>query len=172
MKKREIDSKETGHNDNDTDAFLEAVADVKRLRRPNLADPASGRKAPEKPSAKVGEDGVGQESYFIAAGIQKDVLRKLRTGQLPIEAELDLHGYTVKDAEQVLRNFLRTARVSGRQRAVRVIHGKGLNSPKGEAVLKPRVIDWLHHSDGVLAFCTAGFQFGAGGAVHVLLKRR
>ena len=34
------------------------------------------------------------------------VLRKLSKGQFRIEAELDLHGYTVREAREVMRDFL------------------------------------------------------------------
>jgi DNA-nicking Smr family endonuclease len=47
------------------------------------------------------------------------------------EAELDLHGKTVVQARRATRAFLRTQVRLGRQRVVRLITGRGLNSPDG-----------------------------------------
>ena len=98
-------------------------------------------------------------------------LRDLRKGQIAIEGELDLHGHTVIEAQDRLRLFLQAAQAPDRQRAVRVIHGKGHQSPDGKPVLKENVEAWLRQSGAVLAFCEAGLRDGGSGAVRVLLKR-
>ncbi len=53
---------------------------------------------------------------------------------------------------------------------VRVIHGKGLRSPKREPVLKGKVRQWLAQRDEVLAFCQAPTNQGGSGALLVLLR--
>lgn len=112
---------------------------------------------------------TGEELLFARPGIQHMVFKKLRRGQFSIAAELDLHGMTVPLAREALAQFLRDSRAS-RHRCVRIIHGKGLSSPHGQAVLKGRVNAWLRQRDEVLAFCSARPVDGGTGAVYVLLK--
>ena len=159
----------------DAELFADAMKDVKPMTPHNLAErtPQTRRQAtPKKTSSDFNEKAEVRSSDFIRPGIQKAVLRKLRNGQIPIEDELDLHGCTADQAEHRLRVFLYGAQKSGRQSAVRVIHGKGLGSPEGKPVLMYKVADCLCRFDPVLAFCPAGLSDGGSGAVHVLLKRR
>ncbi len=108
---------------------------------------------------------------FVRPGIQTRLLKKLRTGQLPVEDELDLHGYKLEAAREALRSFLSAAAQRG-CRVVCVIHGKGLHSDtEGVAKLKSFVAQWLKAWPSVLAFVSAPAQLGGTGAVLVLLKR-
>ena len=159
----------------DAELFAEATKGVKPMKPHNIAERRPAKRS--HPTLKAGSSGnVENEddsnSDFVRPGIQKAVLRKLRNGQIQIEDELDLHGYSATETEHRLRTFLYSAQVPGRQRAVRVIHGKGLRSPNGKPVLKYKVADCLRGSDAVLAFCLASSSEGGSGAVHVLLKRR
>lgn len=43
---------------------------------------------------------------FMAPGLQKSVLKKLRKGQYGLDVEIDLHGLTSRAAKQRLLNFL------------------------------------------------------------------
>jgi DNA-nicking Smr family endonuclease len=160
-------------SDNDAEVFAAAMKDVKPMKPHNLAEPEPMKRsqATLKESRLCNTDREDDSSEFVRPGIQKAVLRKLRNGQIQIEDELDLHGYTATETEHRLRIFL-YAQVAGRQRAVRVIHGKGLGSPNGKPVLKYKVVDFLRACDAVLAFCLARLSDGGSGAVHVLLKRR
>lgn len=51
------------------------------------------------------EAAVEDVLFFARAGIQQKVQKKLRRGELPIEDELDLHGYTVAEAKIALSGF-------------------------------------------------------------------
>jgi DNA-nicking Smr family endonuclease len=53
---------------------------------------------------------------------------------------------------------------------VLVIHGKGMNSPSGEAVLRKLTRHWLAQRPDVLAYCDALPRDGGSGAALVLLK--
>ena len=57
-------------------------------------------------------------------------------------------------------------------RCVLVIHGKGLNSRGGEAVLRKLTRHWLTQHPLVLGYCDAPAKDGGSGAVLVLLKDR
>jgi len=106
---------------------------------------------------------------FLRNGLQKLTLRKLKRGTYPAQAKLDLHGYTSDEARKMLQEFLYDAALR-KLRCVRVIHGKGMNSQGGEAVLRRLTRNWLTQHPQVLAFCAAPPEKGGHGAVLVLLK--
>ncbi len=123
----------------------------------------------EKPANSIRAPERDGEQLFVRPGLQQKQVKRLRRGQIPIAAEADLHGTRIHEARELLEEFLRDCRAEG-LRCVRVIHGKGLGSRDGHAVLKWEVDSWLRHHDGVMAFCTAQPRDGGTGAVYVLLK--
>ena len=123
----------------------------------------------EKPANSIRAPERDGEQLFVRPGLQQKQVKRLRRGQIPVTAETDLHGMRSRDALALLEEFLRDCRDEG-LRCVRVIHGKGLGSRDGHAVLKWEVDSWLRRHDGVMAFCTAQPRDGGTGAVYVLLK--
>lgn len=113
---------------------------------------------------------TGEELLFIRPGLQRNILRKLRRGHYSITRQLDLHGLTVPRARQTLSEFLRDC-LDHDERCVRIIHGKGNNSPNQQPVLKIKVNTWLRQRSEILAFCSARPTDGGTGAVYVLLGR-
>ena len=103
-------------------------------------------------------------------GLQHKIVRRLRRGQISMEGTLDLHGNTVAQAHSALNQFLAECRARG-VRGIRIIHGKGLGSADGRAVIKTKVDGWLRHRNEVAAFCSARPVDGGTGAVYVLLRR-
>jgi DNA-nicking Smr family endonuclease len=112
----------------------------------------------EDPSLAYAQDGVGP-----------DVLKKLRKRHWPVQEEIDLHGYTRDQARELLNDFLHRMNRRG-VRCVRVIHGVGFGSPRGEPVLRGMVHSWLVQKPEVVAFCVAGKKDGGHGALIVLLR--
>lgn len=112
---------------------------------------------------------TGEELVYARPGVPGHMLRKLRRGHWAIQEVLDLHGYTSPQARVAVAEFLAHCKRE-QLRCVRVIHGKGLRSPNGEPVLKPKLAGWLMQRDEILAFCQARRTEGGGGAVVVLLK--
>lgn len=112
----------------------------------------------EDPALSYARDGVGP-----------DVVRKLRKRHWPIQDELDLHGLTRDGARDALTDFLHRANRRG-VRCVRIIHGIGYGSPKGEPVLRSIVHSWLVQKNEVIAFCVAGRSDGGNGALVALLR--
>ena len=106
---------------------------------------------------------------YLGNGLSRMTLRKLRRGTWPVQDSLDLHGNTSEAARKLLQQFLQEATNRG-LRCVLVIHGKGLNSQDGEAVLRKLARHWLTQHQQVLAFCNAQPRDGGSGAVVVLLK--
>lgn len=111
------------------------------------------------------------ELVHLAPGLQTRLLRRLRRGQIDVEAALDLHGMTVGEARDALAGFLATCRERGR-RCVRIVHGKGHGSRDGHGVLRAKVGRWLRLRSDVAAFCPARRDDGGDGAVYVLLRPR
>ena len=112
---------------------------------------------------------TGEELFFLREGLGRDVLRKLRRGHWVVQDFVDLHGLNREQARSLLAEFLGACLKQG-LRCVRVIHGKGLRSPKREPALKGKVQQWLAQRDEVLAFCQAPPNEGGSGALLVLLR--
>lgn len=119
----------------------------------------------------IAEVETGDELSYLRPGIQKNVLRKLKRGQIAIQAELDLHGLFVKQAKPMVKEFI-SGCISKQIYAVRIIHGKGRGSRDKYPVLKNKLNKWLQLDQTVLAFCSARHVDGGTGAVYVLLKRK
>ena len=96
-------------------------------------------------------------------------LRKLRRGSWPIQDRLDLHGLHSDAARKLLQEFLHEA-AQRKLRCVLVIHGKGMNSRGGQAVLRRLSRHWLSQHPNVLGYCDAPPKEGGSGAVLVLLR--
>ncbi len=139
--------------------------------RPRLQSDSSttSASAEQTPADSIRSPQKHSEQLFVRAGLQQKQVRRLRRGQMPIAAEADLHGMRIREAQPLLEEFLRDCR-DRNYRCVRVIHGKGLGSQGGHAVLKWEVDRWLRSHEGVMAFCTAQPRDGGTGAVYVLLR--
>lgn len=120
---------------------------------------------------EVVDDGQRVEGRRL--DVPADVVRKLRRGMIPIDAQVDLHGMRLQEARIHLELFLHTMRARA-ERCVLVVHGKGEHSPSGLGVLRGEISAWLSQgraSAHVAAFATARRDDGGQGAVYVLLRR-
>lgn len=102
-------------------------------------------------------------------GVRDQVLRRLRRGLIPVEAELDLHGVTQSVARSLTAQFIDSSRQGG-LRCVRIIHGKGMRSGGRGAILKSALNGWLRRHPDVMAFTSARPIDGGTGAAYVLLR--
>lgn len=84
----------------------------------------------------------------------------------PVVAQLDLHRLTADEVERLVRNFLETQASRGGG-VVRIITGKGRNSPDGP-VLLPKVRTLLK---GPLAKYVAEWRLGDDGGSFVVKVR-
>jgi DNA-nicking Smr family endonuclease len=170
-------------DEDDARLFREAVRDVKPLaprtpaqepRRPlaKARFARADRRAVLRESLEVETADPrlagGEELLFYREGVQTAVLRKLRRGHYRVQAEIDLHGLTVAQAKEALREFIAHSLL--RQiRCVRIIHGKGLRSGHRGPVLKGAVSHVLRRIAAVLAYVSARQVDGGTGAIYVLL---
>src|SRR3954467_1940349 len=137
----------------DETAFLEAMRGVERLkgparvapgahagrRRDPATDPAILARVQAAARARPGPSGSEREApaFLVeeagetwtarANGIDRRFTSRLRTGALPVEARIDLHGRSREEALRTLERFVEGATAGGR-RCVLVIHGRGLHS--------------------------------------------
>ena len=142
------------------------IAPQQPPRRPQLRPNVSPAAIPDTLSDFYTGDAPDE---YLSNGLSRMTLRKLRRGTWPIQDQLDLHGSNSDAARRLLQEFLHEA-VQRELRCVLVIHGKGMNSRDGEAVLKMRVRHWLIQHPLTLAYCDAQPRDGGNGAVLMLLK--
>jgi DNA-nicking Smr family endonuclease len=146
------------------------------LWRAALGDvvPLRGRRKPSgpHPSAVPAPVASERERGDIVArapqgrGLDKRTAQRLRRGEMPIEARLDLHGMFEEEAHRAAASFIARAHADG-LRLVLLITGKG-------AVLREAVPRWLDEGATrarVLSTSWAQPRHGGGGALYVLLRR-
>ncbi len=166
--------------------FREAVGDVRSVENDRIAPPAPPQRVPTNRSGEADDRSVmdsllaelseadlletGEHLAYTQPGVQRAVLRKLKSGRYSIQSEIDLHGLTLAEAKKELGEFIKAAQ-ERRHLCIRVIHGKGRKTAESAPRLKPAVNQWLQRHKQVLAFCSARANDGATGAVYVLLKR-
>jgi len=162
----------------DAALFRAAVGTVKPIAKQDRITPRlPPSKSLPRPSAKpasipdtlsdITAENVPDE--YLGNGLSRMTLRKMRRGTWPIQDSLDLHGTHTDTARRLLLDFLHEA-AQRNLRCVLVIHGKGLNSKEGVAVLRKVARHWLMQLPLVLGYCDAPVQYGGSGAVLVLLK--
>jgi len=171
-------------------SFIDAMQDVRKHKH-DKADLREQRNKQDKLNAmyrrqaateadEVVIDGLSDEAVslvesneellFANPGVQFSLLKRLKQGHIPWQQGLDLHGYTIDQARDMLSKFIITAR-RDKNRCVLVVHGKAHSSESQQARVKSYVNEWLQRLDGVLAFCSAQPKDGGTGAVYVLLQK-
>jgi DNA-nicking Smr family endonuclease len=185
-----------GLRGDDRIAFYDAIAGVRSLDagRPKpkravpvktTAAPVVSRDAVDAPARKkLGELVGGAHRFDVAIeddgfveGLRRDApveaLGALRREQPRVDATLDLHGLREAVVEDRLARWLREQHKKSARRVL-VVHGKGLHSSDGVAVLRDAVIRVLEASIAtplVLAFASAPPALGGTGAMLVELAR-
>jgi DNA-nicking Smr family endonuclease len=182
----------------DSDLWQAALRDVKPLRRrrphaapkptpkPSAPIPVAAPAAPAaaRPAAKTNaKPGPLQPLTGLRSpGLDKASAERLKRGQYPIEARIDLHGMTQDDAHRMLGDFIARSARAG-LRCVLVITGKGLRRLDDEqpgagreiGILRNAAPRWLNEAPNrarILAFTAAQPRHGGSGALYVLLRRR
>ncbi|HSM98341.1 MAG TPA: Smr/MutS family protein [Gallionella sp.] len=162
----------------DAALFRAAVGEVQPLAEQNRITP---QPAPRKPLLHrsipppaipdtLSDFAAGNApDEYLSNGLSRMALRKLRRGGWPVQDSLDLHGNNSDAARRLLQEFLHEA-TQRELRCVLVIHGKGLNSRGGEAVLRKLTRHWLTQHPLVLGYCDALPNAGGSGAALVLLR--
>jgi DNA-nicking Smr family endonuclease len=172
-------------SDEDLRLFAEAVGPVRRILSDQRVD-GRQRPLPEPRQSQLDEARVtgelirsaidpadievGEELSYLKAGLSPRILRKLKRGQYSMADEIDLHQMTLGVARTAVKEFLDSARRTGKL-CVKIIHGKGLRSRAEGPVIKRLVDSMLRRRNDVLAFASAKPADGGTGAVLVLLRQ-
>lgn len=171
-------NRSTEDSDADAALFRAAIGEVTPLPQQNRITPQRPPQKPWRhhndvpdtiPDALSDFTGGENPNEYLSNGLSRMMLRKLRRAHWGIQDRLDLHGLNTDAARKLLQAFLHEARQND-LRCVLVIHGKGMNSRNGEAVLKLNTRHWLIQHPQVLAWCDAPPQEGGSGAVLTLLR--
>ncbi|RCL03257.1 MAG: Small MutS-related domain-containing protein [Candidatus Tokpelaia sp. JSC189] len=122
-------------------------------------------------AAKVPPPVKNMRSYMLNA-FDSTVHRKIAQGRLNIDARVDLHGLTQRQAYSLLLHFMQLAQYRG-LRHVLVITGKGTSSGS-DGILRQMVPHWLETISFRLcinAFESAARHHGGHGALYIKLRR-
>jgi DNA-nicking Smr family endonuclease len=185
---REPDSGEPPPADTDQALFEEAMSGVRPLERDRNV-PEIVFRTPVAYSEREKEvlreldlliqgegplplDQTDEYMQGAVSGLDPRVLRQLRDGEFTLQAELDLHGVDAKTARGLVERFIGECHARG-LRSVRIVHGRGRNSPGGMPVLKARLPRWLSRGPTrhlVLAYTSALPRDGGAGAAYILLR--
>ena len=128
-----------------------------------------------------------QKSAPPIADFDRKKAKKIRSGQIEIEARIDLHGMRQDEAHAALQAFLYRAQGQNK-RWVLVITGKGkaglerdddapfdMTRNRDRGVLKRNVPRWLEEPDLrplVVSYTTAAISHGGDGALYVHLRKK
>ena len=174
------DQSDNRHFDKNKEEFLQSIEGVRPLKqdKANLFNQTAKAKPHIKLTTRensthnfrtVSHDipETTDDSWFHH-GLQKKLQKKIRMGQLAIDARLDLHGHRQQQAHTELEHFLQTA-FDHQARVLLIIHGQGYGSQTA-SVLRPLVQHWLGEQPLVMAYCPAQPRDGGNGASYVYLK--
>jgi DNA-nicking Smr family endonuclease len=126
--------------------------------------------------AAVPSETRSEEKTPPLAPLGRRLKQRVARGREPIDARLDLHGFTQTQAHAALLRFLRRAQSDG-VRMVLVVTGKGTSKggePHERGVLKRQVPLWLalpEFRSLVVGFEDAHIGHGGTGALYVRLRR-
>ena len=120
---------------------------------------------------EVIDDGVTLEGRRV--DVDPREVGRLRRAQYPIDGTLDLHGKTLLDAKAAVIEYVARRRRQG-DRAILIVHGKGVHSSRGQAVLRGELGAWLSQGTAakhVHAFVSRLDADERSGALAVLLAK-
>ena len=156
-----------------------SVEDATPIQGPEVAPPPGPPKTLRRRKGGAVAEGevfavqrIGEQVEGKASGADDALLRRLRNGEFPPDARVDLHGLTVAAARRAATESIERVSAQGK-RCVLIVHGRGRHS-ESEPVLKESLLEWLAQppiATRVLAFTSARGRDGGVGATYVLLKR-
>lgn len=167
----------------DIDVWHQEVEGIKAFTQPDEKPSAPLVINDITPSANLKGLYNSNSFKFLSIGdisnLDKNTAEKFTKGQFKIEARLDLHGFTEKEAFSAVVDFILNS-YTQKQRCVLIITGKGIKNendawyePKG--VIKEALPVWLNSPEirpFILSMSYAKQTDGGQGAMYVLLKRQ
>jgi DNA-nicking Smr family endonuclease len=175
-------------NKTDDEVFMDAMADVREIRefrKIPLSKPPGIAPRVVKPDntldilqeivsgkRKIRLSDTAEYMEWVSPNMRKDIARKLHQGKFSVQDSIDLHGMNLDEAEEAFHAFFMEA-FRRRLFCIKVIHGRGLRSPKGP-VLKNALKKWLHGGirKRIIAYSTAQDCDGGLGATYIILMSK
>ena len=162
--------------------FASSIKPLDRVQEP--AEPAEPSADDDKPApaptrrAAPSQEKPPAKKAPPLAPLGRRLKQRVARGREPIDARLDLHGYTQTQAHAALLRFLHRAQADGAKIAL-VVTGKGTGKAKPAGaheggVLKRQVPMWLSLPEFrplVVGFEDAHTGHGGEGALYVRLRR-
>lgn len=155
---------------------------AKRPEPPDQSTAVSGAAAPVSAPRPLPREAAAAEKPPPLAPLGRRFRQRVASGRTPIDARLDLHGFTQEKAHAALSRFLRGAQAEG-ARMVLVVTGKGTPrkprrddyaEPVKPGVLRRQVPIWLASPEFrplVVSVEDAHAAHGGQGALYVRLRR-
>jgi DNA-nicking Smr family endonuclease len=112
-------------------------------------------------------------NHSVLISIDRITLNKIKKRQILIDASLDLHGYFLDDAFNLLAEFVKNHYFSG-HKLLLVITGKS-KSANNQLTIKDSIKDWIENSELlniVHSISDASEIHGGKGAVYLKLRRQ
>lgn len=166
----------------DDDLFGDAMRGVRKLwseprRQANRPRPQIRKVMEAEPPFSAALGGIRPERLIEpwvlkADGVSRERLRQLASGRPPTDREADLHGMSREEAFVALERCMQQA-LTGHDRVLCLVHGRGLHSRDGRPVLKEVVYRWL--AEGPFAghvLAVIPKPGTRGGSCLVLLRRK
>ncbi|WP_258807199.1 DNA endonuclease SmrA [Pseudidiomarina sp. CB1] len=168
--------------------FRQQMADVKPIENNDVVPvkkrkPSAAQEARRQAAERQLEDDINYLSMefvdlvepeelveFRRDGVQHGVFKRLKRGDYGIEASLDLHHHSLRQAREALFDFIQLCHRRGVRSAI-VVHGMGRHSKPHPALLKSYVVKWLKQLEPVMAFNSAQRHHGGAGSVYVMLRK-
>ncbi len=104
------------------------------------------------------------------ACVERSIIKKLRTGKIPIDLSIDLHGYTIDQAYKVFYNSVRNA-ISQSFKLMLVITGKG---SRDKSSIRSELMHWVNLpeiSSHIIYITHSMQQQGGEGAFYIVLRK-
>ena len=159
-----------------------SISPLRKARRkpePEIAEDALPAKPARKTKAAIALTPAVAPKQKSAApppltSLDRRTKQRIARGSHPIDARIDLHGYTLDQAYTALSRFLARAHGDG-SKVVLVITGKGTFGTGERGALKRQVPMWLNLPEFraiVVGFESAAIGHGGEGALYVRLRKK
>ena len=166
----------------DLDTWLEEVKEVKPYDRSKISASVSPKHIKykanlENPILPKADSCLPGKFFPLKMNNKSDIdertRKKMDSGEIAIDAILDLHNQTLDGAFSLLVQFIdQCFKLS--KRMLLVITGKGNRSGESLTTIKKEFLVWVnepHIRNKIIRFSQAHRKHGGGGAFYILLKR-
>lgn len=166
----------------DNEVWQELIEDIAKIKKaPKATSLPKLKDIKIRPTLNVTPPStqINSDLFDNTANIDGNSMRRFQKNDYPVEATLDLHGYTESRAYEAVHNFIQKSYQYGR-RCVIIVTGKGYHASNDEdifsnrAILKNAVPNWLNSEQlkpFILSFTHPKAELGGSGALYILLRK-